>query len=63
VSVISILRPADNDWQVWINLDDGTKAPAGLSFCIGGGETRDEAIADAVEDLEDAIAQCREGQS
>jgi len=48
------------DWDVWINLDDGTTAPSGLSFIIGSGATHEEAVAAAVADLEAAIDQLQQ---
>ena len=59
MSVITVLRD-DSGWNVWINLDDGTTAPAGLSLIIGSGATRDEAVADAVKDLEAALDQLQQ---
>ena len=59
MSAITVLRDGD-DWDVWMNLDDGTTAPGGLSFVIGSGATRDEAVADAVKDLEAALDQLQQ---
>lgn len=59
MSVVSI-RAYGGEWEVWLSLDDGTKAPAGLSFVIGVGATRDEAVADAVKDLEAKIQQLQQ---
>jgi hypothetical protein len=61
MSVISVLPDdAFGGWSVWINLDDGTEAPEGLSFIIGAGTTRDEAVAEAVADLEARIAELQQ---
>jgi hypothetical protein len=54
MSTIAVLHDAPDDWQVWIGLEDQTP-PAGLSFIIGTGPTRDAAVAAAVKDLEDVI--------
>jgi hypothetical protein len=54
MSLVTILKDGD-DWSVWIQLEDGSKPTEGLAFVIGCGKTLDEAVADAVRDLEAAI--------
>ena len=61
MSVIKLIRSADNDWTVWIGLNDDMEPPEGFSFVIGSGETPDAARADAAQDLEDALEQLRSG--
>lgn len=41
--------------EVWIGLDDDWHPPDGFSFIIGTGVTRDQAVAEAVADLEAAL--------
>lgn len=57
--MITVLRDG-SDWNVWIALDDGTTPPSGPSFIIGSGATRDEAVAEAVKDLEAATDQLQQ---
>lgn len=54
MSRIAILDDGPDDWQVWIALED-ERPPHVLSFIIGSGKTRDEAVAAAVADLEACI--------
>lgn len=42
-------------WHVWAQLEPGDPSEMGESFIIGLGDTRDEAIAMAVKDLEDTV--------
>jgi hypothetical protein len=57
--IVRIIREHARDWNAWIGLDDGTEPPAGWSFVIGFGETREAAIDTAIEDLEAAIEELR----
>ena len=54
MSQIVVLHEGPDDWQVWIGLED-QRPPAGWSFSIGTGQTRNAAVADAVKDLEAQI--------
>ena len=55
---MSILKLVQDgvEWFVWLGLDgDGDPSQEGLGFIIGGGLTRDEAVAAAVADLEAVV--------
>jgi hypothetical protein len=43
---------SEDDWSVWLNAGDTDFS----GMCIGTGATRDEAVADAVNGLEEAVA-------
>ena len=61
MSEIYVLQDNDGDgWNVWIGLEGDMPAPQGFSFIIGSGATRDEALADAVKDLEAALEQLQQ---
>lgn len=49
-----ISSAGDHDWSVWISLPDHDPIRDPYGFVIGGGATREEAIADAVASLQDA---------
>jgi hypothetical protein len=49
------IRDDNGDWQVWIALKKGNPTRMNESFIVGMGATRDEAVADAVKDLETCI--------
>lgn len=44
-----------NDWNVWVTTDGEHPIRGPFGFIVGGGATRDEAVAEAVKDLEVAI--------
>lgn len=48
---------APGDWSVWVTLDDHDPLEDAFGFVVGRGETRDDAIADAVVELEAAVVQ------
>jgi hypothetical protein len=47
--------PPVNEWQVWVSLQDGNPAVMTESFCIGVGETVDEAATAARKALDKAL--------
>jgi hypothetical protein len=52
---------SEGDWEVWLQLAGDVEPPSGNTICIGTGATRNEAIADAVRDLEDVVEQLQTG--
>lgn len=59
MSKIHVVEPSEMSpkWQVWISLDNDGGILQGEAFIIGIGATRDEAVAEAVADLEAQIEQ------
>jgi hypothetical protein len=47
----------DNDWGVWVGIDDEDPLRSRYGFCIAGGSSRQEAVTDAVKALERALEQ------
>ena len=43
------------DWDVWISLPDHDPIEDAFGFVVGVGRTRDAAVADAVQALEEAV--------
>jgi hypothetical protein len=53
-SSLVISRTSDNDWSVWMSLPDHDPIEDAFGFVVGSGETREEAVADAVAVLQEA---------
>lgn len=53
---LSLLITRDGrDWDVWISLPNHDPIKDVFGFAIGVGDTRDAAVADAVQALEEAV--------
>jgi len=50
----------EDGWQVWITLDGHDPIEDAFGFIVGTGDTRDEAVAAAVKDLEAAIEELQQ---
>ena len=50
-----ITHNGDADWNVWATLDNHDALKDACGFVIGGGETKDAALASAVVELETAV--------
>lgn len=57
MSYLTIRQHGFNDWMVWIALERGDPTRLGMSFVIGGGATREEAIKDAQRDIDACSAE------
>jgi hypothetical protein len=55
-SLVITHNEREDDWGVWFSVEeDSDPLTDALGFCLAGGATRDEAVASAVADLEDAL--------
>jgi hypothetical protein len=55
VPALLITYEAGRDWNVWITLPGCDALEDSFGFICGTGNTRDQAVADAVRGLEDAL--------
>lgn len=55
MSTVTIQCAAMDDWTVWLSLDDHDPVKDPFGFVIGVGQTREDAIGDAVQDLVAAL--------
>jgi len=58
-SGLSLYIRQDEEWFVHIAQPTGPEQEEELTVCIGTGESRDQAVADAVRNLEEAITELR----
>jgi hypothetical protein len=58
-SGLSLYIRQDEEWFVHIAQPTGPDEEGELTVCIGSGESRAEAVADAVQNLEEAITELR----
>jgi hypothetical protein len=56
-----VLREDEHEWEVWTTLKDATADPRDdlFGFCVGSGDTREEAIRDAVWNVECALGELK----
>lgn len=57
MSRVMVYEVGTDDWEVWIGLDDEDPLESPVGFCLGHAATRDGAVAQAVADLEAAVAE------
>ncbi len=60
MSTVKVIQHG-NGWSVWIALDGHDPMTEPFGFVVGYGDTRDEAVTDAVADLEDVIETLQSG--
>lgn len=56
----SVIRDVAGDWDVWAQLQDGSPMHQHESFIIASGETRAQALDNAIRDLRHTVAALEE---
>lgn len=55
LSILVTFNDEGDDWNVWISLPDHDPVLDPYGFVVGNGDTRQSAVAKAVESLENAL--------
>ena len=61
--IIMTVREDDGRWAVWVGLDEIDPRINRFGFCLSVADTRDDAIAEAVAELEAATDQLQQPES